>query len=37
VPAAELGEGMNMLHLRLVPTLNKQMRHVRLAEEYTVI
>jgi hypothetical protein len=37
VPAAELGDGMNMLYLRLVPTLNKQMRLVRHAEDYTLI
>jgi hypothetical protein len=37
IPAAELGDGMNMLHLRLVPTLNKQMRRVRHAEDYTLI
>jgi hypothetical protein len=37
IPAAELGAGMTMLHLRLVPTLNKQVRRIRLAEEYTVI
>jgi hypothetical protein len=37
IPAAALGDGMNMLHLRLVPTLNKQMRHVRQAEDYTLI
>ena len=37
IPAAELGNGMNMLHLRLVPTLNNQIRHVREAEDYTFI
>jgi hypothetical protein len=37
VPAAELGDGMNMLYLRLVPTLNNQMRLVRHAEDYTLI
>ncbi len=37
VPAKELGDGMNMLHLRLVPALNNQIRNVRLAADYTVI
>jgi PD-(D/E)XK endonuclease len=37
VPAAALGEGMNRLHLRLVPPLNGQLRRIRLAENYTVI
>jgi len=37
VPAAELGDGMCMLNLRLVPTANQQRRRVRLAERYTVI
>jgi hypothetical protein len=37
VPAAELGDGMSMLNLRLVPTANQQQRRVRLAERYTVI
>jgi len=37
IPAAELGAGMTMMHLRLVPTLNKQVRRIRVAEEYTVI
>lgn len=37
VPAAELGAGMNLLHLRLSPPLNNQTRRIRLAEAYTVI
>jgi PD-(D/E)XK endonuclease len=37
VPAAELGNGMNTVHLRLVPTQNGQSRRVRLAENYSVI
>jgi hypothetical protein len=37
IPATELGTGMNILHLRLVPTLNKQERRIRLADRYTQI
>jgi hypothetical protein len=37
LPAAELGDGMNMLHLRVAPTRNNQLRGVRLAERYTII
>jgi hypothetical protein len=37
VPAAELGAGMSMLHLRLMPTRNNQVRRVRLAADYTAI
>jgi PD-(D/E)XK endonuclease len=37
IPAAELGEGMNMLLLRLVPTRNGQSRRVRLAADYSAI
>jgi hypothetical protein len=37
IPAAELGAGMNMLHLRLVPALNNQMRRIRPAEQYRTI
>jgi hypothetical protein len=37
IPAAELGAGMNMLHLRLVPPLNNQMRRIRPAEQYRTI
>jgi hypothetical protein len=37
VPAAELGEGMNMMSLRLRPTLNSQHRRVRPASAYLEI
>jgi hypothetical protein len=37
VPAAELGTGMNVLSLRLSPSLNGQVRGIRPAERYTVI
>jgi PD-(D/E)XK endonuclease len=37
VPAAELGDGKNVLHLRLNATLNNQARGIRLAERYTAI
>jgi PD-(D/E)XK endonuclease len=37
IPAAELGAGMNLLHLRVAPTLNGQVRQIRLAEQYRVI
>jgi PD-(D/E)XK endonuclease len=37
IPAAELGAGMDLLHLRLVPALNNQMRRIRPADQYTVI
>jgi hypothetical protein len=37
VPAAELGEGMTELTLRVVPARNGQMRRIRQAERYTVI
>ena len=37
VPAAELGAGMNMIHLRLVPTKNGQLRRTRLARNYETI
>jgi hypothetical protein len=37
VPAAELGLGMSELTLRFTPTLNGQVRRVRLAERYRAI
>ena len=37
VPAAELGEGMRAMSLRLSPTRNNQVRGIRLAERYTTI
>jgi hypothetical protein len=37
VPAAELGQGMNMMHIRLKPTRNNQKRLIRFASEYLEI
>ena len=37
VPAGELGEGMNIMYLRLVPSRNNQKRGIRLASEFTTI
>ena len=37
IPAAELGDGMNSLLVRLAPARNGQVRGVRPAERYTVI
>jgi len=37
VPAAELGSGMSMLHLRLSPTLNGQRAGIRYAADYTTL
>jgi hypothetical protein len=37
VPAAQLGEGMNMMSLRLRPALNNQHRRVRPASAYLEI
>ena len=37
IPATELGEGMNMMHLRLTPARNNQHRRVRLADAYLEI
>jgi PD-(D/E)XK endonuclease len=34
VPAAELGNGKSMIHLRLTPALNKQVSGTRPAERY---
>ncbi|MFN2616513.1 MAG: group I intron-associated PD-(D/E)XK endonuclease [Thermoleophilaceae bacterium] len=34
IPAAELGEGMNCLTLRVGPTRNNQVRRVRWAQAY---
>src|SRR4051794_6071589 len=36
IPAADLGEGMSGLHLRLVPARNNQRARVRMAENYLV-
>jgi hypothetical protein len=37
IAAAELGAGMNMLHLRVAPTANGQVRGIRMAERYADI
>jgi PD-(D/E)XK nuclease superfamily protein len=37
IPARELGDGMNMLHLRLSPARNGQVRGIRRADDYLVI
>jgi hypothetical protein len=37
VPAAELGNGMNMLTLRVSPARNGQLRGIRHAEQYTSV
>jgi PD-(D/E)XK nuclease superfamily protein len=37
IPAAELGDGMNMMHLRLAPTRNNQVAGIRRAEDYLTI
>jgi hypothetical protein len=37
LPASELGTGMSSLHLRVAPTLNKQARGIRFADDYTTI
>jgi PD-(D/E)XK endonuclease len=37
VPAAELGNGMFMLSLRLAPCRNNQVRRVRVADRYATI
>jgi hypothetical protein len=37
IPASELGEGMNMMHLRLAPARNNQRRRVRPATAYVDI
>jgi PD-(D/E)XK endonuclease len=37
IPAAELGEGMHMLSIRLSPSRNGQLRGIRLAERYGAI
>jgi PD-(D/E)XK nuclease superfamily protein len=34
VPAGELGDGMYVMHLRLVPARNNQRRRVRMAQDY---
>jgi hypothetical protein len=36
VPAAELGEGMRLIHLRLTPSRNNQRLGVRMADAYRV-
>jgi hypothetical protein len=37
VPAAELGSGMYMVHLRVSPTRNGQQQGIRVADRYTVV
>jgi hypothetical protein len=37
VPAAQLGDGMNVMHLRLQPTRNNQQRRIRYARDYLEI
>ena len=37
VPSTELGDGMNVMHLRLTPARNNQRRRVRLASNYLEI
>ena len=37
IPAAELGPGMNLLHLRVAPTANRQVRRIRMASQYADI
>jgi hypothetical protein len=34
VPAAELGDGRSMMHLRLKPAANGQLRGIRFADDY---
>jgi PD-(D/E)XK endonuclease len=36
IPAVELGEGMDLLHLRLVPPRNNQQARIRKADDYRV-
>jgi hypothetical protein len=37
IPAAELGSGMAIMHLRLVPTRNNQALRIRMAADYLEI
>ena len=37
IPAAELGDGMSMMHLRLTPTRNNQVSRIRPADAYLEI
>ena len=37
IPAAELGSGMAMMHLRLVAPRNNQRSRIRMAGEYRAI
>jgi PD-(D/E)XK nuclease superfamily protein len=37
IPAAQLGDGMRMMHLRLAPTRNNQVSGIRRAEDYLEI
>jgi hypothetical protein len=37
IPAAELGTGMNRMHIRLAAAQNHQVRGIRPAERYTTI
>ena len=34
IPASELGSGMNVMHLRLVPARNNQRERIRMADNY---
>ena len=34
IPAAELGPGRSLLHLRLAPTANNQLKGIRMASDY---
>lgn len=36
IPAAELGDGMNTLHIRLAPCRNNQRKRIRMAEDYAM-
>jgi PD-(D/E)XK nuclease superfamily protein len=37
LPAMELGTGMDLMHLRVVPTRNNQVRRIRLAADFESI
>ena len=37
IPAAELGDGMSRMHLRLAPTRNNQVARIRRAHDYLKI
>ena len=36
IPAAELGDGMHMLHIRLAPCRNNQRKRIHMAEDYAM-